>query len=445
VIGDISKAYARGSADLTDRQNVQLHWIRIEDVPAIWKALESVGLDTTEACGDCPRVVLGSPVAGIAADEIIDPLGPIAEIKRRFIGSPEFSNLPRKFKTAVSGRGGNDIVHELNDVSFVGVEHPELGPGFDLWVGGGLSTNPRLAERVGVWVAAEDVPDVWAGVVSVFRDFGYRRLRSRARLKFLIADWGIEKFREVLEKDYLGRSLPDGPAPELSADPGDGVGVHEQKDGRFYVGVAPTVGRISGSVLVDVADIAEAHGSHRVRTTVHQKLLVLDVEADQVESLITALAAVGLQARPSLFRRNTMACTGIEFCKLAIVETKGLAAATVTELETRLADVVDQIDVPISLNVNGCPNSCARIQTADIGLKGQIVTVDGQQVEGFQVHLGGGIGLDAGFGRKVRGLKVTATDLPAYVERVVRRFAADREPSERFATWAARADEEALV
>jgi sulfite reductase (ferredoxin) len=445
VIGDVSAAYARGSADLTDRQNIQLHWIRIEDMPAIWKALEAVGLDTTEACGDCPRVVLGSPVAGIAADEIVDPLGPIAAIKARFIGSPEFSNLPRKFKTAISGRGGNDVVHELNDISFVGVEHPELGPGFDLWVGGGLSTNPRLAERLGVFVAAEEVPDVWAGVVSVFRDYGYRRLRHRARLKFLVADWGVEKFREVLEKDYLGRALPDGPAPELSADPGDGVGVHQQKDGRFYVGVAPTVGRVSGKQLGEVADIVEAHGSYRVRTTPHQKLLVLDVEADQVEPLIAALDAVGLYARPSLFRRNTMACTGIEYCKLAIVETKGLAASTVDELETRLADVVDQIDVPISLHVNGCPNSCARIQTADIGLKGQIVTVDGQQVEGFQVHLGGGIGLDAGFGRKVRGLKVTADGLPDYVERVVRRFVADREPAERFATWVARADEEALA
>jgi sulfite reductase (ferredoxin) len=446
VIGEVSRDYARDTADVTDRQNIQLHWIRVEDMPAIWERLESVGLLTTEACGDCPRVVLGSPVAGISKDELIDPTWAIEEIQRRYIGSPDFSNLPRKYKTAMTGMLTNDVVHEINDVSFVGVEHPELGPGFDLWVGGGLSTNPRLGERLGAFVALEDVPDVWAGVTSVFRDYGYRRMRHKARMKFLLADWGAAKFREILETEYLHRALPDGPAPVASADPGDHVGVHEQRDGRFYIGVAPTVGRVSGSTLLALADAAEANGSHRVRTTPHQKLLVLDVEPARVEDAVEALRAIGLEARPSLFRRHTMACTGLEFCKLAIVDTKSRASETIAILEDRLADVVDRIDVPITINVNGCPNSCARIQVGDIGLKGQIVTDDdGNQVEGFQVHLGGTLGLDAQFGRKVRGLKTTSADAPAYIERVVRNFVADREPGERFATWALRADEEALV
>jgi sulfite reductase (ferredoxin) len=203
------------------------------------------------------------------------------------------------------------------------------------------------------------------------------------------------------------------------------------------VGVAPVVGRVSGSVLSKLADTIEAHGSTRLRTTPHQKLVVLDVAEDVVESLIGDLDAIGLRARPSVLRRGTMACTGLEYCKLAIVETKGLAADTVAELEKRLEDVNDQLDVPITLNVNGCPNSCARIQVADIGLKGQIVKGE----EGFQVHLGGGTGLDAGFGRKLRGHKVTAADLPAYVERLVRGFLAQREPGERFAQWVARAEE----
>jgi sulfite reductase (ferredoxin) len=446
VVGEISRDLARDSADITDRQNIQLHWVRIEDAPQIWSRLEAVGLQTTEACGDCPRVVLGSPVAGISKDELIDPTWAIEEIKRRFIGNPEFSNLPRKFKTALSGMLTNDVVHEINDISFVGVEHPELGPGFDLWVGGGLSTNPRLAERLGVFVTEHDVPDVWAGVVSLFRDYGYRRLRSKARMKFLLADWGAPKFREVLEQEYLHRALPDGPAPAPSAERGDHIGVHEQIDGRFYIGAAPMVGRVSGTTLLALADLVESHGSSRIRLTPHQKLLVLDVEAPRVEPLVEALKGIGLEARPSLFRRNTMACTGIEYCKLAIVETKGLAAKTVATLEERLVDIIKEIDVPVTLNINGCPNSCARIQVADIGLKGQLVTDDaGNLVGGFQVHLGGTLGLEAGFGRKVRGLKTTAEELPAYVERVVRNFAGDREPRERFATWALRANEDLLV
>ncbi|HEX6196803.1 MAG TPA: nitrite/sulfite reductase [Jiangellaceae bacterium] len=435
TIADVSTTFARDTADLTDRQNVQLHWVRIEDVPEIWNRLEAVGLSTTEACGDVPRVVLGSPVAGIAAAEVLDPTWAIEEIERRYIGSPEFSNLPRKYKSAISGLP--DVAHEVQDVAFVGVHHPEHGPGLDLWVGGGLSTNPKIAQRLGAWIPLDDVPEVWAGVTRIFRDYGYRRLRTRARLKFLVDDWGAPRFREVLEKEYLGRSLIDGPAPEVPHQPYDHVGVHEQKDGRYYVGVAPLVGRVSGSLLGKVADVAEEHGSGRIRTTPQQKLVVLDVEPDRVEPLVQALDGLGLQARPSAFRRHTMACTGLEYCKLAIVETKGLATQTVAELENRLADVADQLDTPITLNVNGCPNSCARIQIADIGLKGQIVKGE----DGFQVHLGGGLGLDTGFGRKVRGLKVTATELPDFVERIVRNYLAGREPGERFAQWATRADE----
>ncbi|MEO7746606.1 MAG: nitrite/sulfite reductase [Actinomycetota bacterium] len=445
TIGTISTEFARDTADITDRQNIQLHWVRVEDVPEIWRRLEAVGLSTTEAYGDCPRVVLGSPVAGIARDEILDPTWAIEEIQRRYIGNPEFSNLPRKFKTAMTGMANNDVVHEINDVAFTAVVHPEHGPGFDLWVGGGLSTNPKLAVRLGAWVPLEQVPDVWAGVISIFRDHGYRKNRTKARLKFLLADWGPERFREVLENDYLHRPLLDGPAAPPSADLGDHVGIHEQKDGLRYVGAAPAVGRVSGSTLVALADLVEQQGSARVRLTPHQKVVVLDVATDRVEPLVAGLDALGLQARPSPFRRTTMACTGIEFCKLAIVDTKKTATATVNELERRLGDVVEGLDVPITLHVNGCPNSCARIQTADIGLKGMVVAdASGEQVEGFQVHLGGALGLDAGWGRKVRGLKVTSDELPDYVERVVRRFVADREPGERFATWAVRADEEAL-
>ncbi|MCF3961310.1 nitrite/sulfite reductase [Streptomyces fuscigenes] len=442
VIGGISEEFARGTADITDRQNIQLHWIDIENVPEIWRRLEGVGLSTTEACGDVPRVIIGSPVAGVAVDEILDGTSAIEEISEKYIGSKEFSNLPRKFKTAISGSPVLDVVHEINDIAFVGVEHPEHGPGFDLWVGGGLSTNPKIGVRLGAWVPLAEVPEVWAGVVGIFRDYGYRRLRTRARLKFLVADWGPEEFRRVLQEEYLKRALVDGPPPaEPPSRWRDHLGVHRQKDGRYYVGFAPRVGRVDGATLTKVADLAAAHGSDRLRTTVEQKMLVLDVPEDRVESLVEGLAALDLHARPSAFRRGVLACTGIEFCKLAIVETKQRGADLIDELERRLPD----FDEPISINLNGCPNACARIQVADIGLKGQLVLDgEGNQVEGYQVHLGGALGLEPGFGRKVRGLKVTADELPDYVERVLNRFRKEREEGERFAAWAARADEEAL-
>lgn len=449
VIGGISTDFGRDTADITDRQNVQLHWIRVEDVPEIWRRLESVGLSTTEACGDVPRVILGSPVAGIAADEIIDPTPVIREIADRWIGDLEVSNLPRKFKTAITGHPSQDVVHEINDISLIGVVHPELGPGYDLWVGGGLSTKARLADRIGAFVSAERAPEVWHAVVSIFRDYGYRRLRNKARMKYLLEDWGPERFRTVLEEEYLGYALPDGPAPAPPTRPGDHVGVHEQKDGRFYIGAAPVVGRSSGTTLTALADLLEAHGSTRLRTTPHQKIVVLDVERDRVDAVVAGLKELGLDPEPSVFRRSTIACTGLEFCKLAIVDTKDTAAAAIAQLEERLADLADRLPERLSLHVNGCPNSCARIQTADIGLKGQLLPDgDGGQTPGFQVHLGGGLAsvdrAEAGLGRSVRGLKVRADGLVDYVERLVRRYDEQREPGETFARWAHRVDEEAL-
>jgi sulfite reductase (ferredoxin) len=437
AVADIAKEYGRDLADITDRQNVQYHWIRIEDVPDIWARLEEVGLSSIQACGDVPRNILGCPVAGLDDGEILDATAVLRATEAVAANNPEFGNLPRKFKTAISGCASHCTAHEVNDISFVGVLGPDGTPGFDLWVGGGLSTNPMIAQRLGVFVRPDQVPAVWAGVAGLFRDYGYRRLRSRARIKFLVADWGVERFREVLETEYLGEALPDGPAPAAPAGGRDHIGVHRQNDGRFYVGVAPHVGRSSGTQLWQVAELADAYGSGRIRTTTEQKLLILDVPEDRLPDLLADLEGTDLQARPSVFRRGTMACTGIEFCKLAIVETKGRARELYTELERRLPD----FDTPITINVNGCPNSCARFQLADIGLKGSIV--DG--TEGFQVHLGGSLGTDPSFGRKLRGLKVTAEGLTDYVERLLRGYQADRTDGEEFAAWVRRADEKLLT
>src|SRR3989440_598948 len=351
VIGYVSRRYARGTADVTDRQNIQLHWIEIENVPDIWEALESVGLSTTEACGDTPRVILGCPLAGIDADEIVDGTSDIAAIGEKYIGDSAFSNLPRKFKTSISGCPA--------------------------------------------------------------------------------------QCREVLEKEYLGYALPAGPAPDAPRDGiRDHVGVHRQRDGNYYVGFAPVVGRLSADTLDLIADLAARYGSGRVHTTTEQKMVILDVPPERTEDLVAELDKAGLPARPSAFRRHTMACTGIEFCKLAIVETKTRAADLISELERRLPG----FDAPVTINVNGCPNSCARIQTADIGLKGSLVTgPDGQQVEGFQVHLGGslsgGDGSGSGFGPTGGGGKTTAEGTPDYVERGLRPFDAARGPRESLAAW----------
>lgn len=441
TVGEISRDHARSTADFTDRQNIQLHWIQIEDVPGIWEKLRAVGLDTLLGCGDVPRVILGSPVAGVAEDEIIDATPAIDDIVDDYLPREEFHNFPRKFKTAISGNRRQDVTHEIQDIAFVGVDHPEYGPGFDCFVGGGLSTNPMLSQSLGAWVPLERVPEVWAGVARIFRDYGYRRNRNRARLKFLVAKWGIKKFREVLENEYLDAPLADG--EPLIVEPGsrDHLGVHRQKDGNFYLGVKPTVGHATGEQLIAIADVAERFGITRIRTTPMKELLFLDVKEDDIPALSRALDETGLYSQPSEFRRGVISCTGLEFCKLAHVTTKARAIELVDILEDTLGD----LDVPISIALNGCPNACARSQVSDIGLKGQIVTdSEGNRVEGFQVHLGGALGLSPDWGRKLRGHKVIADEAPHYVIRLVQKYKEQREEGEQFRHWVLRADEEDL-
>jgi sulfite reductase (ferredoxin) len=431
VIGRVSERYGRDVADVTDRQNIQLHWIRVEDVPHIWSELEAVGLSTTEACGDTPRNLLGCPLAGIDESEITDASQVLRDANDALVGDPAFSNLPRKYKISISGCAHHCGQPEINDLALTGARHPQLGAGFDLWVGGGLSTNPKFAQRLGAFVAPDQVVPVVTGVTTVFREWGYRRARNRARLKFLLADWGPEKFREVLEEE-MGVSLPDldEPAPSAIAHR-EHTGIWPQKDGAFYLGFSPKAGRIAGHQLRAIGRLARRYGSGRVRTTTQQKMVVLDVPEANVEELSAELEILDLPVRASAWRRGTMACTGIEFCKLAIVETKGRAV----ELYRYLESTVPDFEEDVRINVNGCPNSCARFQTADIGLMGCLVTDtvhvmdhDGNQVaekrktESFLVHLGGHLGEGRTFGRKVRGLKVPAPELGPYVETLIRRY-----------------------
>jgi sulfite reductase (ferredoxin) len=442
VVGEISTTYARDSADITDRQNVQLHWIRVEDVPAIWDKLEAVGLSTTEACGDTPRVMLGCPVEGVTADSVLDARAALRKVVDTYLGDPAFSNLPRKFKSSISGCSRQCTNHEINDVSFVGVRLPDGDVGFDVWVGGGLSTNPMFAQRLGIFVRPDEVPDVWAGVVSIFRDYGYRRSRNHARLKFLVADWGTARFREVLEKEYLGRSLPDCAVDVNTPAYRDHIGVEKQLDGNLAIGGTTRAGRTSGRELSALAELADTLGGGRVALTAQQGVLVLGVSPEHAEDVMSKMTELNFAANPSAFHRGTIACTGIEFCKLAIVETKARAEVIRKDLEQRLPD----FDSPITINVNGCPNSCARFQVADIGFKGIVTRApDGSDQEAFQVHLGGQLGSNAAFGRKFRGLKVAADEASDYAERVLRGYVERREPDESFGQYVVRAEEAWLL
>jgi sulfite reductase (ferredoxin) len=454
VVGSLSERFGRDVADITDRQNIQLHWIRIEDVPAIWDELEAVGLSTTEACGDTPRNILGCPLAGIDAREIVDATPLLLEANAKLVGNPDFSNLPRKYKISISGCAHGCAQHEINDLGLVGARAGGEA-GFDLWVGGGLSTNPMFAKRLGAFVRVDQVVDVVLGVTALFRDWGYRRARNHARLKFLVRDWGAERFRAVLEADYLGYRLDDLPEPPASTlSHREHVGVGEQRDGRRYVGFALRAGRTSGHQLRAVARLARLYGSGEIRTTTQQKMVILDVAPESVDALIDELSAIDLPVHPSAWRRGVMACTGIEFCKLAIVETKGRAAELYSYLERRLPGY----DEDIRINVNGCPNSCARYQTADIGLMGcqltetiHVVDADGNQVpqkrkiEAFLVHLGGHLGEDRSFGRKARGVKVPASEVGPYVETLIRRWRARRRDGESFAAFVDRLDDQELA
>lgn len=438
TLGGISTEFARDTADISDRENVQYHWIQVENMPEIWKRLDAVGLQTTEACGDCPRVVLGSPLAGESLDEVIDGTPAIDEIVRRYIGKPEYSNLPRKFKTAISGL--QDVVHEVNDVAFIGVNHPEHGPGFDLWVGGGLSTNPMLAQRVGVWVPLDEVPDVWEGVVSIFRDYGYRRLRSKARLKFLIKDWGVEKFREVLETEYLKRPLIDGPAPEPVTRPIDHVGVQKLKNGLNAVGVAPIAGRVSGTILTKVADLAERRVRpdplHAVPEADHPRRARRQDRrtARWPRRARTAVDAVALAPQPhgvhgyrvlqAELRRDPQACPGAG---------------------SRAGETARRHQRPARRAHHGQHQRLPQLVRPYPGRRHRVQGPDGRRWQRPRGGFPGASGRQPGPGQRVRpqaapaqGALVRARD---YIERVVRNFVKQREDGERFAQWAVRADE----
>jgi len=434
TVGRLSVRYGRGMGDITTRQNIQLHWLRIEDLPMVLDELNAVGLSFTQACGDVWRNVVGCPLAGIDGHELIDSRPLIAELERTFVGDRRFSNLPRKFKVSVSGCTHRCAQHEINDIGLVAVEK-DGAVGYDVWVGGGLGASARMGRRLDLFALPEEAAEVCRAITEIFRDEGKRTKRTRARIKFLVDEWGVERIRAEVER-RLGRSFPASVEPADPVDPHrDHLGIHPQvQSGRYYLGATTLRGRFTGDQMIAVADIADRFGSGALRCTNRQNIIVLDIPDAQVDEAAASLRDVGLPTEASTFRRGVISCTGMEFCKLAIVETKERAAELIEHLERRVGDVPGSLRI----NLNGCPNACAQYQVADIGLQGGIARLpDGRRVQGFILHIGGRLGEDAGFGRRVASKAMPADDARYAVERIVRAYAAERPADGTFAAWAA--------
>ena len=422
TLGHLSVAYAQNAGDVTTRQDIQLHNVRIEDVPAVFAELNRVQLTTSGACGDITRNVTGCPLSGIDASELIDAEPYALAVHRHFLDNREFSNLPRKFKVTVSGCSLYCTGHEISDIGLVAVQRANAGVAFDLWVGGGLGSKERFADRLGVHVAPEEVVEVAHHICAIFRDHGNRDSRARARLKFLLEEWGPQRFREELE-GRLGRKLTDGRAPDVPVTANRAhVGIHPQKQpGLYYAGVATKRGRLPGTDMIAVAELSRRHGGGRVRLTTAQNLVVLDVPESEREQLATGLSALDLTVEPSSFRTGTIACTGKQFCKLAVTETKDRASELIEHLERALPD----FNTPLRISVTGCPNSCAHYQVCDIGFVGDFINTPAGKREAYRVYLGGHLGDGHVFGREL-ARKIPAEEIKYYVEGLARTFLARR-------------------
>ena len=441
TIASLAERHALGVVDITVRQNFQLHWVTIEGLPDVLETLRASGITTMGACGDVTRNVVGCPVAGVDGDELIDASPLVASVTALLNGHPAFYNLPRKFKVSIAGCRSWCAYPEINDVGMTAVRHPRTGEvGFSLRVGGGLSTDPHLGRRLDVFVRPDQVPAVVRGVAEVFRDSDVlREHREKARLKFLFLHhgWTEARFQEALER-RLGAALAPG-VPEEAPREGfrDHLGVRaEKQDGLHSVGVPVLRGRLTADQLRAVARAAEAHASGRLRTTAMQNLIVLDVPGASLAGVVRAVTAAGLPLGVSPFARGTVACTGTEFCKLALTETKGFAKRLVEELEVRLPGFHEHV----TIHVTGCPNSCGQHWIADIGLEGKKLKVGGRLVDAYYFCVGGAAGGHAAIARPI-GYRVASFEVAPAIERLVRASLTGRRSGETFRGFCARHDD----
>jgi sulfite reductase (ferredoxin) len=440
AIADLSRRFGRGVADITVRQNIQLHWVTPEALPEVLETLEQHGLTTLGACGDVVRNITGCPVAGVDADEICDPSPLALEASRLLAGNAEFYNLPRKFKVSLTGCRAWCSYPEINDVGLTAVTRHFRGQaetGFSLRVGGGLSTDPHLALRLNAFVRWNQVVDVIRGVVELFRSADtLREHRERARLKFLFLreGWTAEVFQRELER-VLGFQF-DPAEPELPPQDvyRDHVGIHPQKqEGFCFLGAAVLRGRVSWEQLQATAELSERFAAGELRTTAMQNLLIVNVPHQNAGALAKELDAIGFPVHASPFVRGAIACSGTEFCKLAITETKSFSRWLTEELDDRLPG----FDQDLKLHVTGCPNSCGQHWIADIGLEGKKLKVSGSLVDAYYFCVGGAVGSFQTIARPV-GYRCTAQQVPDAIERLLRRYRATREPGENLRRFFAR-------
>jgi sulfite reductase (ferredoxin) len=440
TVADVTERYARGMADLTVRQNVQLHWVTIEALPEVLDALWQAGLTTMGACGDDTRNITGCPLAGVDADEIFDASPLLLEANRFFVGNADFYNLPRKFKICITGCRSWCAYPEVNDIGLTAITRRVNGReeiGFSLRVGGGLSTDPHLAARLHAFVRQDQVLPVLKGIAEIFRESDVlRENRERARLKFLFLrhGWTTESFQKELESRLgyrLDPAVEENPPDDLYR---DHVGVHVQKKpGYSYVGAAVLRGRISAAQMRTAADLAERYADGQLRATNMQNLLIVNVPRLNVEPLVDELDRAGLPVRGSPFWRGTVACSGSEFCKLAITETKSFSRWLVEELEERLPG----FEQHLKLHVTGCPNSCGQHWIADIGLEGKKIKVGDRMEDAYYFCVGGAVGLHQSIARPV-GYRCLASEVPDAIERLLGHYLENRNENENLRQFFAR-------
>jgi ferredoxin-nitrite reductase len=447
VLSEIAERYAHGFSDITTRQTIQFHWLRIEDIPAIFGELAAVGMTTSGACGDDTRNVVGCPVAGIDPDEIIDANPQLMEVSHAMTDNREFSNLPRKYKISVSGCCIHCAQPDINCCAVFGLRrtiHGAMESGYGIMVGGGLSAAPKLAQRLHVFLKPAQVWPVVKAVSAIFRDHGYRLKRNNARFKFLVADWGHERVRQEVES-LLGHPLESHEDfPEIRDQETDHLGIHKQKrDGLHWVGICFPGGRIRNQALGKLASLAAkycAPGQDQIRLTNKQNVLIVNVSEARLTPLLEELDALGFDYRPSNFRKGCVSCTGIEFCNLAVAETKN----RMLELITQLEDTSGWHKGKIRIHFSGCPSSCGQHQIADIGFRGARTKVNGQMVDAFDAFIGGRLGHNRRFNDLLKG-KILAKDVHLFIDKLLRVYQGQKLEDETFADFTDRVPKDQIL